>query len=196
MEMLKSIVLKKNKKSQSWGMDIAIASVIFSFGIILLYVYSMNNPNEAKENIESLSYEAESISNIILSEGYPKNWQTLPNADIIRIGILNNNSKIDQDKLDKFYSLTQTDYEKTKVLFSTRYDYAFCLPLLPSGTSVMNISTAGGWIHEECIGGKNRVADITATSTRNLFKVTRFTIYENKPVTADIYVWELNLMGD
>jgi hypothetical protein len=182
------------KKFVNWEIPLTL----FLFGFLIIVVISIvyfgyypkniiNKDNRLNKPLKELSNDGENISDIILSEGYPKNWESdLPK--VVRIGIFEDN-KINQDKLDKFYNLVAIDYPKTKVLFGTRYDYAFCLPLLPSGTSVMNISTAGGWIHKECIGGKDSVANIPSTA-RNLFKVTRFTIYENKPVTANIYVWE------
>jgi hypothetical protein len=181
MEPSAFINKKNNKKSQSWGMDLAIASVIFSFGIILLYVYSMNNPNEAKANIEDLSYNGEGISNIILSEGYPKDWDI---SNVVRIGILDNNSKINQTKLNRFYNLTVDNYEKTRVLFNTRYDYIFCFF---NYTMMINSTTASP---TNCAGkpGKSP-SNINGAGTENLFKVTRFVIYNNTPVTANVYVW-------
>jgi hypothetical protein len=180
METLQLLILKKkNKNAQSWGMDLAIASVIFVFGIIILYVYSMNNPNEAKMNLEDLSYQAEGISNIILSEGYPNNWNI---TNVVRIGILDNDSKINQTKLNQFYNLTIDNYGQTKIWFNTKYDYTFCFP---NHIMMINSTSAAPY---NCTGKPGNINPNSITA-RNLFKVTRFVIYNNTPVTANVYVW-------
>jgi len=58
---------KKTKKAQGWGMDLIIGVTIFTFGLVAFYMYSLNSPGEAKEKIESLSYEGKILTNTILS---------------------------------------------------------------------------------------------------------------------------------
>ena len=163
-----------NKKAQAWGIDLMVAVAIFSMGIIIFYVYSLNNYNETEEEIEKLFYDGKLISNLILSEGHPEDWN---NETVIQIGILNNN-KINQTKLEKFYNLSQTNYQKTKELFSTKYDYYFFL----ENNITINSQTVEG------IGkpgtSKNNI------TVQNLIKVTRFAIYQDKPTTAYVYIWK------
>ncbi len=164
----------KNKKAQGWGMDLMVALSIFLIGIVIFYIYSLNNPNEAKENIENLFYDGESLTNILLSKGFPNSWNS---TNVVKIGILSDN-KINATKLERFYDLSQTEYEKTKALFNTRYDYYF---FLDENMTINSVPVEG-------IGKPG--ATKTTINAVNLIKVTRVVIYENKPVTAYLYIWE------
>jgi hypothetical protein len=189
MVKLKKRIIKKAdfKKSINW--EIPLTFFLVGFLIILLisiiyFVYYpkniFNKSNKLNGPLKELSSQGEIISNMIMSEGYPVNWQ-VNLSEVVKIGILGNNSKVNQEKLDKFYYLTQNDYVKTKELFNTRYDYLFCF----SEKEKMKISEIG---EISCIGkpGINK-ENIPA---RDLFKITRFVIYNGKPVTANIYIWE------
>lgn len=159
----------KTRKAQAWGMDLTIAIVIFSVGLVAFYVYALNEPSEAKENIESLFYDGNIITEIILSEGYPIDWNS---GNVIKIGILSEN-KINETKLESFYNLAENDYAQTKTLFNTGFDYYFNL------TETMTINS----VEVEGIG-------LQPSDPQNLVKITRFTIYKNKPITAYLYIWE------
>ena len=168
--------LIKQKKSQAWGIDLMIAAFIFSIGIITFYIYTLNNYGTGGE-AENLEYEGNFITDILMSEGYPENWTA---DNVLSIGILTE-GKINQSKLENFYALASADYSKTKRLFNTKYDYYFFLEgnidLLTSGADeIRGIGKPG--INPEDI------------NSENLVKITRFTIYEEKPVTAYLYVWE------
>ena len=168
------MIKKENKRAQGWGMDLMVALSIFLIGIVIFYIYSLNNPNEAKENIENLFYDGESLTNVLLSEGYPKAWNS---TNVVGLGILSDN-KINDTKLERFYDLSQTEYEKTKSLFNTRYNYYF---FLDENMIINSVSVEGI--------GKPGVTKTTISSI-NLIKVTRVVVYENKPVTAYLYIWE------
>lgn len=168
----------KNKKSQGWGMDLIIAVTIFAFGLVAFYIYSFNSPGEAKENLEKLSYDGKILANIILSEGRPANWDK---TDVVKIGILSNN-KINETKLQYFYDLTRTeaDYMRTKNFFNINYDYYFYL----SEDMILASGNVDG------IGKPGTTRDIGYGNAKNLVKITRYTIYKNKPTTVYFYIWE------
>lgn len=161
--------LSKSKRSQAWGVDLMIALVIFTIGIAFFYVYALNEPSEAEENIESLFYDGKIITDSILAEGHPENWDL---NNVITIGILTNN-KINETKLESFYTLSKNDYAKTKSLFNTKYNYYFFL----SENMTLSFGEVNG------IG-------IEPSNHKNLVKITRFTTYKDKPMAAYLYVWE------
>jgi len=169
-------MLKYRKKAQAWGIDLMIAMIIFTVGIVIFYFYALNAPGEAKETMESLSYDGKIIMNTIFSEGYPLDWNP---GNVVNIGILSDN-KIDETKLENFDAMTGTDddYDRTKILFNTRYDYYFFL----DDQMVINSFPVDG------IGkpGVNRYD----TDYENLIKITRFTVYKGKPITAYLYIWK------
>ncbi len=162
------------KKAQMFGTDLMIASIIFFIGIIAFFMYSLNSPNEAQENIDSLIYDGGIIADSILSDGYPQNWNQ---DNVIKIGILDNN-KINQTKLENFYELTINNYDKTKSIFNTKFDYYLFL----NNDMVIDSQTISGF-------GKPGI-NPDNIDTENLVKITRFTIYKNKPLTMYLYIWD------
>ncbi len=166
-------MIKQKTKAQAWGIDLMIAVVIFTVGISAFYIYSLNSENQ--ENMaKKLNYDGEIIIESLFSSGFPQNWNS---ENVIKIGIVDN-GKINETKLEKFYSLALNDYSKTKIIFNTKYDYLFFLSenLTVSGQEVEAIGKPGT--------DKNNI------QAENLIKITRFTISENKPATAYLYVWE------
>ena len=162
------------KRAQAGGFDLMVAVIIFTFGIVVFFIYSINQPAEAKETLEKLSYDGKIITDSILSEGYPENWDE---NNVIKTGILTDN-KINQTKLDRFYSLTQTDYQKTKQLFNTIYDYYF---FLDEDMTINSLEVEG-------IGKSGTTRD--NINSENIVKITRFVVYEGKPMAAYLYVFE------
>ena len=167
-------LILKRKKSQAWGADLMVAFVIFSIGIFVFFLYSINAPTEAEENIDALFYEGKIIASSILSEGYPADWNS---ENVVTAGILTDN-KINETKVERFYNLAQADYAKTKRIFNTKYDYYFFLD--------RNMVISSGEI--EGIGKPGTVKE--NINALNLVKVTKLTIYENKPTSAYLYIWE------
>jgi len=158
------------KKSQAWGIDLIIAITIFLTGIIIFYFYSINSSEELK----SLSYDGNNIASSILSEGYPALWNT---ENVEKIGILSN-GKINETKLENFYLLASSSYNKTKMLLNTRSEYYFFLaePILINSSFIDGVGKPG--INRSNIPAKN------------LIKLTRMSIYKNNPKTVYFYIWQ------
>ena len=160
----------KHIRAQAWGFDLMIASILFLGGIIVFYIYSLNYPEEGRETLERLSYDGWIIADNLLSEGFPINWNE---TNVVRIGILTN-ERVNETKLERLYNLANTDYQKTKALFNTKYHYYFTFSeqiVLPTYGPISGIG-------------------LIPTNPTNLIKITRLIVYQNKPVSLDIYVWE------
>ena len=112
-----------SKRSQTWGLDVIIAVYLFSIGIVVFLIYSMNYSAEAVNALDKLHYDGDSIMRSLLSDGSPADWNE---SNVVTIGITTNN-KINITKLERFYTLTQTNYNKTKLIFNTKYNYYFFL---------------------------------------------------------------------
>jgi hypothetical protein len=165
---------KKIKKSQAWGLDLIIAMVIFSVGITAFFVYSINYSREAEENFNLMKTEGDFIFNNILSSGYPSDWSA---ENVVVIGI-SDDGKINETKLERFFELANNDYDRTKFLFNTRYNYFFFfLDNMTIGSSVVRGIGKPGTVPENI-------------NSKNLVKITRMVSYKNKPMTAYIYIWE------
>ncbi len=163
-------------RGQIWSLDLMAGLALFLVGMMIFFIYSLNQPSQARENLELLSYDGNIIADNLLSPGYPSDWNA---SNAITIG-LTADRKIDQAKLEKLYQIiyTDDDYDKTKNLFNTQYDYYFFLE--------DNMTVSAGSI--EGIGKPGTdPQDITA---RDLIKITRFTIYQNKTTPLYLYIWE------
>lgn len=158
------------KKAQAWGFDLIIASIIFTAGIIIFYIYSLNLSDNTEETLNTLIYEGNSVANNLLSEGSPKDW-TLDNVQ--EIGI-HSKDKVNETKLYFFYLLSETDYQRTKSLFNTEYNYYIFFP------DPININGT-------LIEGIGRVPPL---DSKNLIKITRLTVYKEKPAILSVDIWE------
>ncbi|MDO8508750.1 MAG: hypothetical protein Q7S27_03645 [Nanoarchaeota archaeon] len=157
------------KRGQAWGFDLMIASLIFTAGIIVFYIYSINTTEEADSTINKLTYDGSILSNILLLEGSPKNWTT---ANVVSPGLLTNN-KINQTKIDNFYNLTRDNYSAVKALLNTQYDFYIYFS--------KNITANG-----QVIPGMGKIP----SSPKNLIKIERVAIYNDQPLTMNIEIWE------
>lgn len=158
-----------NKRAQAWGFDLMIAMAIFVAGIIFFYFYAVNMPNETENINNRLAYAGDLIANNLLSEGSPSNWDE---SNVITIGITSKD-KINQTKLERFYNLATTNYQKSKLLFNTQYEYYI--------TFSKNITINGNEV--EGIGS-------LPINPKNLIRVNRISIYKDKPSTLNINIWE------
>jgi len=157
-----------SKKAQVWGMDLIVAVIIFLVGLIVAYVYAINFLNEAQENFDELFYDGNLISSLILSDGTPKNWVPT-NVEIP--GIISDN-KINQTKLDNFYAFSQENYTGLRKLLGTKYEFYFNFTYI----KISGIGTING------IGKP-------IENPKNLVRIERFTIYENKPTKFTLFMW-------
>ncbi|MCK4650321.1 hypothetical protein KAT36_03750 [Candidatus Pacearchaeota archaeon] len=149
--------------------------VLFLVGIMIFFVYSLNQPSQAKDNLELLFYDGKIIADNLLSEGHPTNW----NPNNVRILGITTANKINQTKIENLYQMiyTQNNYTKTKNLFNTEYEYYFFLDqnMTINSSSVEGIGKPG--------------ATKQNINAKNLVKITRFTIYQNKTTSLYLYIW-------
>ncbi len=157
------------KKGQAWGFDLIAASFIFIGGILLFYTYSINLSDETEDLIAGMNYEGSAIAESLLSEGIPSAWNA---SNVERIGLLDS-GKINDEKLSNFYQLSIDDYQKTRSLFNTKYNYYISLEV---NMSINSLEIEG-------IGSR-------ALSPKNLLRITRLTIYKNKPVILNVDIWK------
>ena len=157
------------KKAQAWGFDLMIAAAVFFISFVLLYLYMINITAETENILSSMKNEAESIANILLSEGYPINWDV---NNVVTPGLITFN-KINETKLKNFNGLANANYQKTRSLLQTRYNYYFNFsePILIDGSPVQGI------------GMQNINAE-------QLIQINRVTIYKDKPITLILQIWE------
>jgi hypothetical protein len=126
----------KNKKSQAWGLDLLIALMIFIIGLAAFFLFYLNYSDDVGNDYESLSFDGNNLADSLFSEGNPPDWNS---TLVVSIGLLTGNS-LDPVKLENFYYLSQSDYQQTKAIFNTNYDYFF---FLDNNLSIDNSSVRG-----------------------------------------------------
>ncbi len=170
--------LKKTKKSQVWSLDLMIAAIIFSIGIVVVYLFILNLPGEAEEKLNSLMYEGNSVASNLLTQGGPYNWHTLEDEqDIVIPGLLNAEGEVDLDKVDKLSELANSNPGLVKGKINTIYD--FCV----------NISTEHFIDNYDTFSDGNGICTSEVDNPDNLIKITRFAVYQDKPVSMIIQIW-------
>lgn len=158
-----------NKRAQAWGFDLVIGAMIFFSAVTAFYIYSLNSSPEGEETLNPLIYDGNIVADSLLSSGYPEDWDS---GNVIKIGILSKN-KINETKLERFYNLTSSDYDRTKIIFNTKYNYYYFLsePMIISNQQVQGMG-------------------LQPQNQKNLIKITRFVSYRDKPMTLNLYIWE------
>lgn len=106
-----------NIKAQVWFMDFVVAMVIFSFVLISYYLYTTNISKQDYAAMDTLVSDAKTISSTLTTGGSPDGWDS-ENVEII--GFTDNYNRIDNEKFNEFMKI---NYNKTKKLLGTTYDY-------------------------------------------------------------------------
>lgn len=158
------------ERGQAWGLDATVAAMLFVGGIIIFYVYSINYKASEKVEIEESKFEAALLAESLLSEGEPQGWNT---TAVSKIGITSK-EEINETKLEDWYELVITDYNRTRTLLNTRYEYRviFSEPLQIGAFSV------------------NEIGPALPNNTERVWRITRFSSYHQKPLTLDVIVWK------
>ena len=153
-----------------------IGLALFLIGIMIFFTYTINHSEEARETFDLLTYDGKILANNLMSTGYPQDWNS---SSVIVFGLTTNN-KINETKLTNLYDMiyVENNYTKTKRMSNTKYDYYFFFEenMTINGNPVEGIGLPG--ITKDNI------------TSRNLVKITRFTIYQNKTLPLYIYIWE------
>ena len=164
--------LKYGVKGQAWGMDLMIATMIFSLALVSFYLYSFN-VGDFENDLESLSFDGRIITNTLLSSGSPEDWTEF---NVVELGILTDD-EINETKLWRFYNFSRDNYTQTKSVFNTVNDYYF----------FFESNMTFGTVEVEGIGKPG--IDKDNISSNNLVKIERIVVYKNKPIGAKLYVW-------
>ena len=157
------------KRGQAWGFDSMMAAAIFITGALVFYFFALNYGASNNQKVEEIVHDATAVGDNILSEGIPTNWNA---TSVTKIGILTNN-KINNTKLELLYNLSIYDYNGTRFKFNTRFNYFINL----SDQIVINSQPING------IG-------IYPSNATNTFRINHFTVYNEKPVTLYVILWE------
>jgi hypothetical protein len=173
------------KKGQFNFIDFIIGLVIFVILITFFFRYS-SNITKREEGITGLAVEARTVSNELLSEGFPCDWNS---SSVVAIGITDGNNQINESKLQ---SLINIDYEETRILFRTKYDYVFFFEdnegnIIPIGDiCAVGYIQPGINIADDC--GDEDVIYIGQTIDGNIEEEDKSVCIKNSQINSNIYL--------
>lgn len=174
------------KKAQAFVQDIVISIMIIIMLIMIYFTLYSNQDYESDLSYQNLLIETKIISDYLMSQGYPADWNT---SNAARIGITNGDNVLNMTKLDNFYNLSNSSYDKTKDLLRTRYDYIVFFKDYDNNIINMSGHTYFGKPGEN----ETTVEDGDAT---HLSKISRYVIEKQGTVNISariiemkIYVW-------
>ncbi|MEA3513880.1 MAG: hypothetical protein U9R34_00200 [Nanoarchaeota archaeon] len=156
------------KRGQIWYSDFIVAVLIFSLALMLYYSHITNSSMQEDAIMEELVADGKSISSALISGGSPTNWT---NTTVIRIGITNNDHRINQTKIDEFYAM---EYLTAHRLFGTRFNHYIFF----ENSTGNRINITGG----ETIGTE-------PSDHKRLIQITRFMIYESEIIKMKVQIW-------
>ena len=176
-----------NKKAQSFFWDFIIGLFIFTLIILLFLRY--NTSFESKEDsTENLLREAKTLSESLMTQGYPYNWTT---GDVEQVGIIssdeNNKGRIDANKLAAFANMSYEDYDNVRFLLGISHD--FIVFFEDKNKDIIPISLGDGTI---AATGKPNINSTNIKQEENiktLVKVERHVIYNSQITSMTVYVW-------
>ena len=155
-----------------------IAIVVFGVAIAVYYKTITNLSDQDEVLLDDILTDAKSISDSLLTEGYPKNWTQ---SNVTHVGITTNN-KINQTKL-KFFS--DMDYDQTRRTFGTIYNYYIFFE--HGNQSKIRINETKEGIGKPGINSTNINEE---ENPKKLAAVTRIVAKDNNIARMVVYVWE------
>lgn len=165
----------KNKQAQIWSLDLMAGMTLFLIGIVIFFIYSLNQPGEAEDNLELLFYEGKVTANSLVSSGFPEKWDS---NSVITLGIADD-GRINNTKLKSLHDMINAgNYTQTKNILNTRFDYYF---FFENNMTSIDPNLDG-------IGKPGTTRN--NVNAKNLIKTTRFTVYQNKTTPLYLYTWE------
>jgi len=153
------------KDAQPWSLDFIIAVFLFMTVVVFYFKYASEQFDETALDFEELQMDSEAISDSLLTQGYPVDWNS---SNVKRIGICDNGYAINQTKLEQFIALS-SDYNLTRKLFGTRNQYYFFIT-----------NPEGGILAQAGVNGTSSM----------LASAERVVLYNNTLYRITVYAWK------
>lgn len=108
-----------NRRGQVWVFDLMLGLFIFTSGFFLYLQNDANLSYFRVSSLDDLHNDATLVGDSLLSAGYPANWNS---SNVVKIGLLNFDSKLNISKLDKLNALS---YSMQKSLMGVTNDFIY-----------------------------------------------------------------------
>lgn len=177
------------KRAQAFVQDMVIAVFILSMVIVIYLNFDINHALTGESEYNSLISEAKTISDYLVGTGYPSDWNE---TNVVRIGLADDNNVLDTLKISTFENMTKNDYDNTRNLLRTKYDYIIFFR--DYNQNILNLTG------EKFIGkpGVN-ITNIDSQNPKHLKKISRYVVKKDGSINVSaqiiemvIYVWSEN----
>ena len=136
--------------------------------ITIYFEFTNNLSTDSEEEINEMVLDAKTISNSLMSKGYPTDWNV---TTVQKIGLTNGNYRINQTKIESFANITVAD---ARSMFDTRFNYYVQLKM-QNGTIIK-------------INGNDGIGTPVNTTSK-LVQITRAVIYDSSITRLVIQLW-------
>jgi hypothetical protein len=187
---------KANKKSQVWVSDYIIGLLLFVLAIIFS-VKIIINSFSTNVAFNEMKNDASKISEILLSEGYPPDWniQNTQNCtDIIRLGLLTA-KRLDSEKVLQAMNATYISYDSLRTKLQAKHDFVVIFENTTNGDmiefgddSFCTIGSSSVTINKGSPVDCHNIS-FTSISYKNMVRLSRFIIYNSTIIRMVVYTW-------
>lgn len=167
-------------KGQVWTIDFMLSILILVIALVIFGRTMINLSISGNEDVRPLLLEGRVISDSLISEGYPVDWNS---SSVSKIG-LTSDKRINQSKVSAFYSMTYSD---AKTSFNIPFD--FFVFMLGEDGNLISIDSSYGLGHN-LVNATQDSVDLGGVEFDRLVKINRITIYDSKIVNLVVYLWD------
>jgi len=148
---------------------------MFFIALFIFYQYYSNTVAIDVGELQNVRRDAQALSEYLMSSGYPADWNE---TNVEQIGLVEEGYRLNESKLG---NLTVLNYDDTRKLFNTKYDYYFYF--IDKNNQVANISTYGK-------PGINMTNVEEVEDPKKIVTLSRFVFYERNMYRMVLYVWD------
>lgn len=181
---------KKSKKSQVWTIEFILSFLIFTAAVILS-VKSIFNIY-TNENLRDIQRESEFVSQYLLSDGFPDDWD---NNTVIRAGLTTNN-RLNDTKIISLYNLEYGYAKEALGIKNSNFFIYFSnssgiFPLFHIVNNSIPESDGCGYGYYGVVKQYTAQCEIDVGSLKytDMTKISRITNYNGSVVLLNLLIW-------
>ena len=182
-----------DRKSQVWISDYTLSLLLFTLAVIIS-IKILINSFAVNTDFNEMKNDASKISETLLSEGYPSNWniQNTQNCtDIIRFGLLTE-KRLDGDKIIKAMNTSYCNYTSLRTKLQAKHEFLVIFEHSNSDMLEFNdsctIGSSSVIINKEA-GPPVDCHNVSFTSIqyKNMVQLSRVIIYNSTIIRMVVY---------
>ena len=173
-----------SKDAQIFYTDAFIGFTIFVVAIVVFFALSGNASNLEGRVLDALVGDAESVSDSLMSEGYPADWTP---TTVSIVGLTDGAFRVNYTKVSMFYGMS---HNLTSNLFGTNANYLVFFK--DRDGNVLPFSSCAFTNTDIVVQNITPYLcqNVTAPSANQLVSSERLSFYNSKIIKMVVYVWD------